>query len=484
MFGTFGDTLGTIWGALRVADVIDILVVTVIVYGGIRWFRQSRSRLVMSGLATLAVLYLAAGLLDMHLTLALFQAGITVAAVALVVIFQDEIRRGFERVALASRFRGASREGGADGEVDTVVEAVSALASSKTGALVVFKGRDPLERHLTGGIPLNGRLSEPLMYSIFDTGSAGHDGALVIEDGVVTRFGAHLPLSVEISGRERFGTRHTAAIGLSERCDALVVVVSEERGVISVAQNGKLEALASGTALKKRITDFKARVSPDGKSRVFTRNIGIKLLSLAIAIGAWLVTFGYRNETSIRTVSAPVVFRDVPAGWLVEDTTPLEVLVSVSGPQRALERLRTSQVSAAVDLSEIEAGQQRASISTSEVLVPSGVLVRDVEPNLVRFKAERTSTETLPVEIRTRGNLPRGYRLGALSVEPSSVAVILPRSSRALIKRIPTEPIPLSELRSSTSLTTALLLPQRTALAAGQPNSVTVRVVIQASMAP
>jgi uncharacterized protein (TIGR00159 family) len=232
--------LDAAWSSARIADAVDVVVVAVIVYFGIIWFQRSRSRLVMSGLGTLAVLYFAAGLLEMHLTLALFQAGLTVAVVALVVIFQEEIRRAFERVALASRFRAESVPAVLDAAVDTVVEAAASFANSRTGALIVFRGREPLERHLERGVVLNGQISLSLLHSIFDASSEGHDGALIIENGLATRFGVHLPLAAEAKSQQRSGTRHSAALGLTERSDALVVVVSEERGVISVAEDGVL----------------------------------------------------------------------------------------------------------------------------------------------------------------------------------------------------------------------------------------------------
>lgn len=479
MSATLWDYFREVGRTVRVADILDVLVIAVAIYAAISWFRQSRSRLVMSGLATLAVLYFAAGLLDMHLTLALFHAGITVAAVTLVVIFQDELRRAFERMALAGRLRSVAQHHTPDTVVDTVVEAMESLARDKVGALVVFRGREPLERHLTGGISLDGRVSEPLLFSIFDTSSAGHDGAVVIQSGVITHFAAHLPLSVEIRGDERFGTRHTAALGLSERCDALVVVVSEERGVVSVAQNGRLTEVQSGAELRRRIGDFFERVAPEAHvgllRRWFGSNLGLKALSGTIAIAAWLVALGYRSETALRSLDIPVVFNDVPSGWVVKNLEPLELRVSLSGPQSVLERLH-DKLTVAIHPAKLRSGAQQVPVTAKDISLPSGVVVRDIEPKTIQFTAERTVTKNVIVQADTKGYVPSGVILRALTVTPKQVQIVVPRSRAGVVRHVLTEPIFLNEITDVTTLKQPLVIPTGVTLAPGEPTTVDVHV--------
>lgn len=469
---------------MRVADAVDVIVVAVIVYFGISWFRRSRSRLVMSGLGILAVLYFAAGLLEMHLTLALFQAGFTVAVVALVVIFQDEIRRAFERVALASRFRKESVPAAIDATVDTVVEAAASFANSKTGALIVFKGREPLDRHLKRGVPLNGEVSLPLLHSIFDASSAGHDGALIIENGIATRFAVHLPLAADAESDERSGTRHSAALGLAERSDALVLVVSEERGVISVAEDGRLDEMTSSAELRNRIARFKARIAPKrGRERVaplITRSFGTKVLSVAIALAAWLVTFNFRSETVTRSIRAPVLFEHAPEGRIVREPQPAELLVAVSGPKRELERLEARGVNVLVDVSRAKPGLNRHTVSDAEIPLPSGVVARDVQPNVVTFTVERLVDVSVPVHPKTTGQLPQGLWLKGVSVTPVRVKLRLPRS-RASIGHVTTEAVALDEIRESSQLKRELLLPRGVELVPGEPRSVVVHVAVGGS---
>jgi len=157
----------------------------------------------------------------------------------LAVIFRDEIRRLFERLA---RFKPANRFGEKIGNaalspaVETLARTFADLSKERIGALVVIPCKESLLSHLKGGVSLNGELSEPLLKSLFDPHSLGHDGAVVIEGRQVTRFACHLPLSSDFEKLGNKGTRHSAALGLCERTDALCIVVSEKNGLITIAR--------------------------------------------------------------------------------------------------------------------------------------------------------------------------------------------------------------------------------------------------------
>src|SRR5688572_31741394 len=138
---------------IRFADLADILVVATLVYGAIRWFKTARSRFVITGFVALAVLYGIARLLRMQLTLFLFQVGFTVALVAMVVIFQEEIRRAFERVGSSRLLPAARNTPGSRELITAIVSTSAAMSANRIGALIVLRGKEPLERHVTGGVP-------------------------------------------------------------------------------------------------------------------------------------------------------------------------------------------------------------------------------------------------------------------------------------------------------------------------------------------
>ena len=228
-------------------DVVDIGVVAALAWVGLRLVRRTRARPALLGLATLGAIYLAARQLGLGLTAAIFQAFFAVLVLVLVVVFQDDLRRIFEQVgAWVSRRRGEEPSGGPG---DALVRTVEQLAATRTGALIVVPGREPIDRHVEGGVELDGRISEPLLLSLFDASSPGHDGAVVLENDRVASFAVHLPLSTDREQLTEVGTRHAAALGLSERTDALCIIVSEERGTISIAVGGRLRPIERPRAL-------------------------------------------------------------------------------------------------------------------------------------------------------------------------------------------------------------------------------------------
>jgi diadenylate cyclase len=281
--------------AFGIADLLDIALVTVLIYALLVWFKRTKTAFVAMGLLMLALVYTVARIMGMYMTIWIFQGFFAVVIIAIVVIFQEELRHIFERIAVWS-LQGGSRRSTAPREVEMIVRSVSDFARDKIGALIVLHGRDPLDRHVEGGWDLNGELSEALLESIFDSHSLGHDGAVLIENGKVTKFGCHLPLSKDFAKITSLGTRHTAAIGLSERTDAITIVVSEEKGTIAVAQAGELTTMPDLRSLQEAIETFVAAQAPKPVDQTlrtfFQHNTREKLIALAVSVLMWLFFIG------------------------------------------------------------------------------------------------------------------------------------------------------------------------------------------------
>ncbi len=372
---------------VRVADVIDIFVIAVLIYFGLTWARRKTSRPVIVGIAALSLLYFLARRLEMLMTSLLFQAGLTALLVALVLVFQDDLRRMFDRLAAWGVPNPRPRQLPDRGTIETVVESVSQLASRKIGALIVLKGKEPLERHTRGGVSVGGRPSLPLLHSIFHPASPGHDGAVVIDGDVIRFLGVHLPLSRNPDAAGGAGTRHAAALGLSECCDSLVIVVSEERGTVSVAEHGELQ-LIDRSRLHARIEEFYRKLHPEGERpavRWLGGNLGLKTTAVVLASVLWLL-FAFRVETVQRTLEVPIEYRNVAADWVVGEPLPTRASVTLSGSARVFDLLDPASVVISLDLRDVPATQREVQIGESNVRRPSGLSVSEIDPAAIRLR--------------------------------------------------------------------------------------------------
>ena len=248
---------------LRWADLADVLIVATVIYAIVSWLRRTQAALVALGIGMLGAIYLAARGFELHLTTWAFQGAFAVSLFVLVVVFQEELRQAFEGLAAWAVGRRSDPQPRLDTR-DVLCTTLFELARDKLGALIVLPGRQLLDRHLQGGIPLDGRLSRELLLSLFDPHSHGHDGAVIVENRRVSQFGVHLPLTRSPEQTGGGGTRHAAALGLAERSDALTIVVSEERGEVSVAWRGRLSKVADPKALRALVEKFLERARRRG----------------------------------------------------------------------------------------------------------------------------------------------------------------------------------------------------------------------------
>lgn len=231
------------------SDLLDVIFVTFIIYEAIKFIRGSRSLHLIKGLAFLGLLYLLVKLTGMEASEFLLSSLFQNALLILVVLFSPEIRNILERFGRRSitdfSFFSFKNDGAYQEAVTELVnnfcKAAGEMSETKTGALVVFEREAPLNEVIKSGTILDARSSTELFNGIFFKNSALHDGAVVVKDAKIYAAGCILPLTQNNAISSDLGTRHRAAIGMSEQSDAVVVIVSEETGYISVAINGKLQ---------------------------------------------------------------------------------------------------------------------------------------------------------------------------------------------------------------------------------------------------
>jgi len=244
----------------RWTSIIDILLVSVVIYWLFILIRGTRAVRIVIGLSILYLVYLGAEALHLTLLSTLLQTGAVVGLFAIVVVFQPELRRALEqigRMGSLNRFFVSSEMAQAERVASQVSRAARLLAGSRHGALIVIE-RDTGLQDLSAdsGVLLDADLRAELLVTIFYRGTALHDGAVIISGGRILSAGVLLPLSQNVLDSERYGTRHRAAIGISEQTDAVVVVVSEETGSISLVLRGRIERNLTEEQLRRRLLNL------------------------------------------------------------------------------------------------------------------------------------------------------------------------------------------------------------------------------------
>lgn len=384
----------------RVADALDIAAVAVLVYWLLVWFRQSASRSLVLGVAAVTGLYFLARTLDMVMTSLVYQTAFAATLVVLVVLFQEELRRFFERIAhWGSLGQLRPKTAVLVERVDALVEGIMSMAGRRIGALIVLVGQEPLQRHLHGGIPLSGEITLPILYSIFDPHSVGHDGAVLIENERIAQFGAHLPISTNHRLLKGRGTRHAAALGIAERSDALVIVVSEERGIVSVAEANRIDEVATAGELKDRIDHFLEDRFPTKLEstwkRFLTRNGPLKLLALAMATTIWFALALTTEEVQTSFV-VPIEYQNLPENAQLDRSSPVQALVTLSGSQRDFRLLDPEVLRIGVDLSQMEDPVDTIFLSEEDVSRPPNFRVDRIQPDEIRARLMRKPPRSQP----------------------------------------------------------------------------------------
>ena len=249
---------------ITVLDIIDILVVSAIIYSVLVLIKGTRGMEIAKGLLFLVSVLIICRFLNLRTVRWLVQTALYGIVVALPIVFQPELRRMLVSLGSGSGFTNSLKRltemTNHIQSVDGLMWAIEQLCETKTGALIVIERQTGLDDYCETGTILNADISAKLLYSIFNTKAPLHDGAVIIRNFRILAASCYLPLSENVvnksaTGKKGYGTRHRAAIGLSEQTDAVIIVVSEERGVASVAHNGKI-AVASLETIRRLLQNL------------------------------------------------------------------------------------------------------------------------------------------------------------------------------------------------------------------------------------
>jgi diadenylate cyclase len=234
-------------------DVLDILAVSLLIYEALKLIRGTRAVQMAVGSMLVVGLFYLSQLAPLQTLNWLIRNALVYVAFAAIVIFQSDIRRALAHLGQAPFFRYLARRQATDETVEEVVVAATMLSQQKVGAIVAIEREIGLRNYIESGIPLDATLTYDLLLTIFKPGSPLHDGAVILQEGRVAAAACFLPLTVNPRLSRELGTRHRAAIGLTEESDAVAVVVSEETGTISIALDSQIERGLTPDRLRERL---------------------------------------------------------------------------------------------------------------------------------------------------------------------------------------------------------------------------------------
>lgn len=444
------------WRAL-----IDIFLMTAGLFFLYRTLQRLGTWSIAAGILIATGVYLLAVVLDLKGIEWILGNLSQVAVVALIVIFQPELRKIFERTASIRR----SKKVGSDENLATLlVESVWKLADKREGAIIVLPGKDPVQEWLQGGYSMGAIPSLPLIMSIFDHNSPGHDGALIVSQGKLARFGVRLPISQSARLSDEYGTRHHAGMGLSEKSDALTIVVSEERGKVSIFQNGKMQAIADQRTLAAAITKHwrnTASLTLDLPEETNRRLVFAQLAaSLVVALFFWSTLIIAQGETLEKVITVPVEFTPAPAHLALVGEKDKHVRLHLSGPKSDLVGMNPDDLSVKIDLSKTNAGKQVFIITSDNMRLPRSVSLLDVVPSSVELTLAEIVEQEVAIKPQLVGKLPGTLKIRSLEVSPAKIKVLAPlagRQNRPI--SVITTPIYLESIKSDTSIYCKIIAP-------------------------
>jgi diadenylate cyclase len=247
-------------------DLLDIAIVSFIFYEFLKLIRGTRAVQMAAGSLLIVGLFYLSRLVPLQTVNWMIRNMLVYVAFAAIVIFQSDIRRALAHFGQAPFFRYFNRQEAANETIEELVVAATMLSSQRTGAIIAIEREIGLRNYIESGIPIDATLTYDLLVTIFQTSSPLHDGAVIVQEDRIAAAACFLPLTVNPRVSRDLGTRHRAAIGLTEENDAVAIVVSEERGQIALAMNGRIERAVSPDELRERLGTFVTQRRGSGRA--------------------------------------------------------------------------------------------------------------------------------------------------------------------------------------------------------------------------
>lgn len=380
------------WTILRWQSVVDYTTVMVFLYVLLHLAKEARALRTAFVIVALYAAALLARNFELLITSWILEACALVGIAVLVLTFQSELR--YVLLRLNTLFSLWPEQSGAPPQTGrAIAEAAARLASSRTGALIVVLGQDLVSGLVTGGVRVGAAVTKELLEAIFQKTSPLHDGAVVIAADRLIEATAILPLTERQDVPLVYGTRHRAGLGLSERTDALVIVVSEERGEVTLMHGGRARLIESAEQLAQLLQTSQRRPRVQWRVRAFRLLLSdarLKLISAGVAVMLWAISITATGST-IRIVSVPVEFSDVPRGLTVVEQSAPRMTLQLRGSSWLINYGDLSRLVVHFSLRNAQEGAQHFRVGAENVGLPPGIVLDAVSPPDLSVRLVRKS---------------------------------------------------------------------------------------------
>lgn len=442
---------------LRWQDIIDILVVSYFIFRLYVLFRGTYVFRVIIGIGFLWIFQSIAAYLGLIVTTWAMQGIIAFTAIIIIIVFRNEIKNVLQTKDLTSILWSVSHKA-YQTSVEIITQSVYELANRKIGALMVIPAKDDLQEVVQSGLQWRGVLSKEMLLSIFWPDNPAHDGAAIIRGDKVMEVGAILPLSRRTDLPSSYGTRHRAALGLSEKTDSLVIVVSEETGHVIAVKHGKITPINTNIELESLLQRHTGiAVAEKGVKERQRLQLGLAaLLIFMFVTGIWF-SFSKGLETLI-SIDVPVEYMNRNPGTELLDSSISTVNLNLSGAGPLIKSIKPDQVKVRIDLAKAVIGLNSFTVTQENITLPPGITLKKVEPNVIDVILDVPVKKELPIQVDWTGKLPPRLILESIRLEPSRITVVGGSKILERISTVYTEKVALDTLKESGQMVTKLAL--------------------------
>jgi len=468
---------------LRWQDIVDILLNSYILFRLYVLFRGTNVIRMIMAIAMLWMLERLAVNMGLIVTSWAMQGIIAAAALIIIIVFRNEIASVLQTRNFKSFFWGIPQRQ-IQTPVDIIVESVYELARRKLGALIVLPLKKGVETVVQSGVPWKGKLSREMLLSIFWHGTPVHDGATIIQGDQIVEVAAILPLSKRTDLPSHFGTRHRAAVGLTELSDAIVIVVSEERGQVTVFKDDAIFDINTNIELEKVLRTHAGEATVTKGLKRQSMELGIAaMICLAGITGIWF-SFA-RGLEALVTLEVPVEFMNRDPKMEIFSASASSVSLQLSGSGRLIKSVRPDQVKVKLNLANAVAGNNQIPVARESIVLPPGIQLKQVDPQKLEVNLDLPVQKTLPIQPDWTGILSDELILEDARLIPDTVEVVGGSQMLKDIQTVYTEKIPLENITIGGTVSVGLVLqPSSLKLKDGAKNRIDVIYKIRKRSAP